>query len=216
MTTQVVIFYIALVKTSKTLYNRVYKNRKERNMYLIVGLGNPEEEYAKTRHNMGFDVINKLAENQGIKLNKTKMDAIYGKGEIAGEKVILVKPQTYMNLSGVAIRQYQNFYKVPEENIIVVYDDLDIEAGILKIRKQGGPGTHNGMKSVVHELQSQNFPRIRIGIGEPAYKHDLLNYILTKIPQEDYTVLEKAIFAAAEAIPVIIEQGIDTAMNQYN
>ena len=185
-------------------------------MYLIVGLGNPEEEYAKTRHNMGFDVINKLAENQGIKINKTKMDALYGAGTIEGEKVILVKPQTYMNLSGVAIRQFKNFYKIENEKIIVIYDDLDIEPGVLKIRKQGGPGTHNGMKSVVHELQTENFPRLRIGIGMPQYKNDLLNYILTRIPKDDYTILEEAITAAAEAIPVIIKDGIDTAMNRYN
>lgn len=185
-------------------------------MYLIVGLGNPEEEYAKTRHNMGFDVINKLAENQGIKINKTKMDALYGIGTIEGEKVILVKPQTYMNLSGVAIRQFKNFYKIENEKIIVIYDDLDIEPGVLKIRKQGGPGTHNGMKSVVHELQTENFPRLRIGIGMPQYKNDLLNYILTRIPKDDYAILEEAITAAAEAIPVIIKDGIDTAMNKYN
>lgn len=185
-------------------------------MYLIVGLGNPEEEYAKTRHNMGFDVINKLAENQGIKINKTKMDALYGTGTIEGEKVILVKPQTYMNLSGVAIRQFKNFYKIENEKIIVIYDDLDIEPGVLKIRKQGGPGTHNGMKSVVHELQTENFPRLRIGIGMPQYKNDLLNYILTRIPKDDYAILEEAITAAAEAIPVIIKDGIDTAMNKYN
>lgn len=192
------------------------KNRKETNMYLIVGLGNPEEEYAKTRHNMGFDVINKLAENQGIKINKTKMDALYGTGTIEGEKVILVKPQTYMNLSGVAIRQFKNFYKIENEKVIVIYDDLDIEPGVLKIRKQGGPGTHNGMKSVVHELQTENFPRLRIGIGMPQYKNDLLNYILTRIPKDDYAILEEAITAAAEAIPVIIKDGIDTAMNKYN
>ena len=185
-------------------------------MYLIVGLGNPEEEYANTRHNMGFDVINQLAENQGIKLNKTKMDAMYGTGTIEGEKVVLIKPQTYMNLSGVAVRQFKQFYKIEDSHIIVIYDDFDIEPGVLKIRKQGGPGTHNGMKSVVHELQTESFPRLRIGIGLPTYKNDLLNYILNKIPEKEYAVLEKAITEAAEAIPVIIKEGIDTAMNRYN
>ena len=185
-------------------------------MYLIVGLGNPEEEYAKTRHNMGFDVINKLSEKQGIKVNKNKFNSIYGTGTIEGEKVVLVKPQTYMNLSDEAVRDFKNFYKINSENIIIVYDDLDIEPGIIKIRKKGGPGTHNGMKSVVHEIQTEDFPRIRVGIGNPEYKNDLLNYILTKIPEEDYKILENSIERASDAIEEIIKNGIDSAMNKYN
>lgn len=185
-------------------------------MYLIVGLGNPEEEYAKTRHNMGFDVINKLSEKQKIKVKKTKFNSLYGTGLIAGEKVILIKPQTFMNLSGTAVRDFKNFYKIDPSNIIVVYDDLDIEPGIIKIRKKGGSGTHNGMKSVVSELGIEDFPRIRIGIGNPEYKNDLLNYILTKIPEEDYKILEKSINNAADSIEEIIKNGIDIAMNKYN
>lgn len=185
-------------------------------MYLIVGLGNPEEEYAKTRHNMGFDVINKLSEKQGIKVNKNKFNSIYGTGTIEGEKVVLVKPQTYMNLSGEAVRDFKNFYKINIENLIIIYDDLDIEPGIIKIRKKGGPGTHNGMKSVVHEIQTEDFPRIRVGIGNPEYKNDLLNYILTKIPEEDYKILENSIERASNAIEEIIKNGIDSAMNKYN
>ena len=142
-------------------------------MYLIVGLGNPEEEYARTRHNMGFDTINKISEEHNIKVNKTKFNSLYGTGTIAGEKVILVKPQTYMNLSGEAVRDFMNFYKIPADKILVIYDDLDIEPGIIKIRKKGGPGTHNGMKSVVNEIKTENFPRIRVGIGNPEYKNDL-------------------------------------------
>ena len=154
-------------------------------MYLIVGLGNPEKEYSRTRHNMGFDTINQIAEKSAIKVNKTKFNSLYGTGEIEGQKVILLKPQTYMNLSGTAIRDFMNFYKIPPENILVIYDDLDIEPGTIKIRKKGGPGTHNGMKSVVSEINTEDFARIRIGIGIPEYKSDLLNFILTRIPDEE-------------------------------
>ena len=185
-------------------------------MYLIVGLGNPEEEYARTRHNMGFDVINKIAKNHHIDVSKKKFNSLYGTGEIAEEKVILLKPQTYMNDSGKAIRDCMQFYKLSSKNVIVIFDDLDIEPGIIKIRKKGGPGTHNGMKSVVQEIQSENFIRIRVGIGNPSYKNDLLNYILTRIPEDEYKVLETATEKAALAIEEIIKNGIDRAMNQYN
>lgn len=185
-------------------------------MYLIVGLGNPEEEYARTRHNMGFDTINKISENSNIKVNKSKFNSLYGTGTIDGKKVILLKPQTYMNLSGNAVRDFMNFYKISPENIIVIYDDLDIEPGIIKIRKKGGAGTHNGMKSVVHEIQTENFPRIRIGIGNPKYKNDLLNFILTRIPDDEYEVLQQAQENAAKAVEEIMKNGIDSAMNKYN
>lgn len=185
-------------------------------MFLIVGLGNPESDYANTRHNMGFNVINKISEKYNIPVEKKKFKGLYGTGDIEGQKVMLLKPQTYMNLSGEAVRDFKNFYKVNPENIIIIYDDLDIEPGMMKIRKKGGPGTHNGMKSVVHELQTEDFPRIRIGIGNPEYKNDLLNYILTKIPEEDYKVLENSIKNAANAIEEIIKNSIDSAMNRFN
>ena len=185
-------------------------------MYLIVGLGNPEEEYARTRHNMGFDTINKIAEKHNIKVNKSKFNSLYGMGTINNEKIILLKPQTYMNLSGNAVRDFMSFYKIKENELIVIYDDLDIEPGIIKIRKKGGPGTHNGMKSVVNEIQTENFIRVRVGIGNPKYKDDLLNYILTRIPDEEYKILESSTSNAAEAVIDIVESGIDKAMNKYN
>ena len=185
-------------------------------MYLIVGLGNPEEEYARTRHNMGFDTINKIAEKHNIKVNKSKFNSLYGTGTINDDKIILLKPQTYMNLSGNAVRDFMKFYKIKENELIVIYDDLDIEPGIIKIRKKGGPGTHNGMKSVVHEIQTENFTRVRVGIGNPKYKDDLLNYILTRIPDEEYKILETSTSRAAEAITHIVTSGIDKAMNKYN
>ena len=185
-------------------------------MYLIVGLGNPENEYARTRHNMGFDTVNKVAQNNSIEINKSKFNSLYGIGTIEGEKVVLLKPQTYMNLSGTAIRDFMKFYKLSPKDIIVIYDDLDIQPGIMKIRKKGSSGTHNGMKSVVQEIQTEDFGRIRIGIGNPKYKGDLLNYILTKIPDEEYKILENAIDNAAKSINEIIKNGIDIAMNKYN
>ena len=185
-------------------------------MYLIVGLGNPEEEYARTRHNMGFDTINKIADSNNININKSKFNSLYGMGEIEGEKVILLKPQTYMNLSGNAVRDFMKFYKLSPQDVIVIYDDLDIEPGIIKIRKKGGAGTHNGMKSVVQEIQSEDFARIRVGIGNPKFKNDLLNYILTRIPDEEYKLLQQATESASKAVNEIIKNGIDSAMNKYN
>lgn len=185
-------------------------------MYLIVGLGNPENEYAKTRHNMGFDTINKIASKYNIEMNRTKFNAIYGSGNIASEKVVLVKPQTYMNLSGLAVREFVNFYKVEKEQLIVVYDDMDIEKGTMKIRKKGGPGSHNGMKSVVQELVTTDFPRIRIGIGTPEHKNDAINYVIGHVSSEEYEILQTGVEKASKAVEEIIKNGIDIAMNKYN
>jgi PTH1 family peptidyl-tRNA hydrolase len=185
-------------------------------MFLIVGLGNPEEEYSNTRHNMGFDTINKLANEYNIKINKNKFKGLCGSGIIENEKVILLKPQTYMNLSGESIKEAMAFYKIKSENIIVIYDDIDIEPGIIKIRKKGGPGGHNGMKSVISEIDTQNFPRIRIGIGKPENKGQLIEYVIGKMPQTDKDILEKATILGKEAILEIIKNGVDIAMNKFN
>ncbi|MCR5146647.1 MAG: aminoacyl-tRNA hydrolase [Clostridia bacterium] len=185
-------------------------------MYLIVGLGNPEEDYAKTRHNMGFNVINVLSEKYDIKVNKSKFKALYGTGTINDEKVILVKPQTYMNLSGEAVQEFVNFYKVENKDIIVIYDDIDTAPGKIRIRKSGGPGTHNGMKSVVGCLNSEDFTRVRVGIGCPEFKGDLINYVIGHIPEEDLEVLDKGAHLAAKAVEEIIKNGADIAMNKFN
>lgn len=185
-------------------------------MYLIVGLGNPEPEYSKTRHNMGFDTINKIANKYKIEMNRTKFNAIYGSGVIEGKKVVLVKPQTFMNLSGQAVREFVNFYKVENDNFIVIYDDMDIEKGTMKIRKKGGPGSHNGMKSIVQEIASIDFPRIRIGIGTPEYKSDAVNYVIGHVTDEEYEMLQKGIEKAELAVVEILKNGIDAAMNKYN
>ena len=185
-------------------------------MYLIVGLGNPEPEYSKTRHNMGFDVINKLANQYKIDISRTKFEGLYGSGVIEGEKVILLKPQTYMNLSGQSIKKYIDFYKIPLENVVVVYDDMDIEKGQIKVRKVGGPGTHNGAKSVVHELQSEEFARIRVGIERPVGNREIIDYVIKPIDEEEYKKIEKGIEKAKDAIIEYLKNGIDSAMNKFN
>lgn len=185
-------------------------------MYLIVGLGNPEEEYARTRHNMGFDVINKLSQKFGIQVNRTKFKALYGTGEINGEKVILVKPQTYMNLSGEAVQEFVNFYKIEYTDILVIFDDIDTVPGKIRIRKSGGPGTHNGMKSVVNCLNTEKFARVRVGIGCPEFKGDLINYVIGHVPEGEYEELQKGVNIAADAVEEIIKNGTDIAMNKYN
>lgn len=185
-------------------------------MYLIIGLGNPESEYKNTRHNMGFDTVNILSEKYNIEMNKNKFDAICGDGIIEGEKVILIKPQTYMNLSGKSAIQFVNFYKTDIENVIVIYDDMDVDLGKIKIRKKGGPGTHNGMKSMISELNSQDFPRVRVGIGKPKYDNDMINYVIGSIPKEEKAILEKSVQIASEAVCEILKNGIDNSMNKFN
>ena len=160
---------------------------------------------------MGFNSIDKISEKYQIKIEKAGFEGLYG------EKVILLKPQTYMNLSGISISQLANFYKIDTQNIIVIYDDMDIDVGKVKLRKKGGPGSHNGMKSVVAELNSEDFIRVRIGIGKPTYKTDITNYVIGKnIPEEEYEILEKSTKYAAEATIETIKNGINTAMNKFN
>lgn len=185
-------------------------------MNLIVGLGNPEPEYSKTRHNMGFDVINKIAKKNDIELNRTKFNAIYGTGIINKEKVILIKPQTFMNSSGDSVIEFVNFYKIPLENIIIIYDDMDTEKAKIRIRAKGGPGSHNGMKSIVSRLNSENFARIRVGVGRPTNDFDRINYVIGKIEDEEYMELIKGEELAVEAVEYWLENGIDNAMNKYN
>ena len=185
-------------------------------MYIIVGLGNPEPEYSNTRHNMGFDVINKLAGKHEISLNRTKFNAIYGTGIIEGEKVILIKPQTYMNNSGEAVKEFVNFYKEPLDNIIVIYDDMDTDIGSIRVRAKGGPGSHNGMKSIVNSLNSEDFPRIRVGIGRPKDEFDRIDYVIGKIDDEEFVNLQNGQDLAVKAVEYWIKNGIDNTMNVYN
>ncbi len=185
-------------------------------MYLIVGLGNPENEYANTRHNMGFDTINEIAKNNNINITKTKFKGLYETGIIQGKKVILLKPQTYMNLSGESIKEIVEFYNIEKDEIIVIYDDIDIEKGNIKIRKKGSAGTHNGMKSVIKELGTTEFGRVRVGIGQPEFKNDMINYVIGKVPEEEQKILKQGVTKATEAVEEIIKNGIEMAMNKFN
>ena len=185
-------------------------------MYLIVGLGNPEEEYSGTRHNMGFDTINKISQKYNIKVVKSKFNGLYEKCQIEGEEVILLKPQTYMNLSGICIREFANFYKIPTNNILIIYDDMDIETSKIKLRKKGNSGSHNGMKSIVENLGTIEFPRIRIGIGKPKENEDKIKFVIGKLSNKTKEELEKGTTKAVEAVTEILKNGIDTAMNKFN
>ena len=185
-------------------------------MYLIVGLGNPEEKYSNTRHNMGFDVINELSKECDIKVSKSKFDAFYGMGEIENKKVILVKPQTYMNLSGESIIKFKKFYKISNKDLIVIYDDMDLKLGDIRIKAKGSSGSHNGMKSVIENLGTQDFTRIRVGIGTPENKEDMINYVIGQIPKREREILDKSIVKAKDGIIEILENGIDIAMNKFN
>lgn len=183
-------------------------------MYIIAGLGNPGSKYENTRHNMGFKAIDAMASEFGIDVNRFKFKGLIGEGRIGTEKVILLKPQTYMNLSGQSVREIMNFYKIPEENLIVIYDDFDLPIGSIRVRKSGGPGTHNGMKSVVQELGSRKFPRVRVGIG--SSDGSTIQFVIGKVGKDEQQILNEAAEAAASAAADIIRIGIENAMNIHN
>lgn len=186
-------------------------------MKIIAGLGNPTKEYEGTRHNIGFSVIDKLADKYNISMNEKKHKAICGKGMIEGEKVILLKPQTYMNLSGESVGDAVNFYKVdPEEDVIIIYDDIDLDVGKLRIRAKGSAGGHNGMKNIIAHLGTQVFPRIRVGVGAKPKDWDLADYVLGRFPKEELPEIEAGRETACEAVKIIVSQGVEAAMNRIN
>ena len=184
-------------------------------MYIIAGLGNPGRRYENTRHNLGFITVDLLARENGIAVNKIKHKALVGEGVISGEKVMLVKPQTYMNLSGESIREAVEYYKPDIEKLLVIYDDFDLPAGQLRIRKKGSSGTHNGMKSIIYHLQTDQFPRIRIGIGNDR-KKGLISFVTGGFGKEEKKLMENAVTRAASAAAMILEHGIEKAMAEYN
>ncbi len=186
-------------------------------MKLIVGLGNPGRQYARTRHNVGFMVVDYLAERLGIKVDQIKFKSLVGEGLINSEKVILVKPQTYMNQSGEAVFEIVRWYKPALADILVVFDDLDLPPGKLRLRIRGSAGGHNGMKSIIYLLQSDEFPRLRIGIGRPEDENtEPVDYVLSKLGKEEAKVMAEAVKAAGETVISILEKGVEQVMNKMN
>ena len=186
-------------------------------MFVILGIGNPGKKYEGTRHNIGFIAMDYMESKYGIKINKIKHKALIGEGNISGEKVILVKPQTYVNLSGESLREICAFYKIPPENVIVIHDDVSLDVGKLRIRKKGSDGGHNGIKSIIYQLKSDEFTRIKVGVGAAPEHFDLADWVLGKFSKEEITHLSKAVDAIVEeAVPMIIKNGADAAMNSFN
>ena len=186
-------------------------------MIIIAGLGNPTKEYEGTRHNVGFQVIDKIAEKYNIAVDAKKGRAYVGKGIIEGQKVLLVKPQTYMNLSGESIRELVGYFKVdPKEELLVIYDDISLNPGQIRIRKKGSAGGHNGIKNIIANLGSSVFPRIKVGVGEKPKGYDLADYVLGKFSKEDRVLMEEGYDLACEASALIMQGAIDQAMNEYN
>lgn len=185
-------------------------------MYVIVGLGNPGKQYENTRHNVGFNLIDILSKEHSIPVNKIKHKALIGEGIIGGNKVLLVKPQTYMNLSGETLIGIYQYYKVDPENIIVIYDDIDLDVGKLRIRKKGSGGTHNGMRSIIKCLGFDNFPRVRVGVSKPEHGQDLASFVLSRFRKDEIEDLQEALERAALAIETTIKDNLDLAMNKYN
>ena len=183
-------------------------------MYLIAGLGNPGREYEKTRHNVGFIAIDYLAQQLGINMSKLKFKAVCGEGFIGTEKCILLKPQTFMNLSGQSVREAAEFYKIEPKSIIVLNDDVNIDVGKVRIRPSGSAGGHNGMKNIIYLLGSDEFPRVRFGVGAP--QHDLVDHVLGHFSDEDGVAVTRAVKRTEDILSVIIKMGVSEAMSRFN
>jgi len=185
-------------------------------MKAIIGLGNPGREYAGTRHNIGFDVVTALSDEYGIRLNERRFKGLSGIGFIEGEKVLLIQPQTFMNLSGECVRLFTDFYRLTGEDIIVVCDDINLDVGRLRIRKQGSAGGHNGLKNIIACLGTDEFPRLRVGVGEKPEGWDLADHVLARFKNEDEETIRDAIRDCTGALKLWLKEGLDAAMNMYN
>lgn len=185
-------------------------------MYYIVGLGNPGIQYENTRHNAGFISIDYLARKYSIDVRKIKFKSLIGQGVISGQKVMLVKPQTYMNNSGEAIREIYKYFDFDHDKLIVIYDDIDIDFGSIRIRKKGSAGTHNGMKSIIYNLEFDDFPRIKVAVGKKPSYMDLANFVLSGFSKDEAKIIEEEVMLVGESIEMILEEGIDKTMSVYN
>lgn len=185
-------------------------------MYLIIGLGNPGREYIGTRHNIGFDVITRISDDYNIPLDFKKHKALCGRGYIEGQKVLLAQPQTYMNLSGESVRELMDYYKVTAEQTVIIYDDINLDIGQLRVRPKGSAGGHNGIKSIIRHIGTQEFPRIRVGVGDKPKGWDLADYVLSRFSAEEEPKVRDALKRAADACRTILLGDIEEAMNQFN
>lgn len=185
-------------------------------MHMIVGLGNPEGSYKGTRHNVGFETIDKLAYDYGITVKKYRQRAFTGEGNISRRPVMLVKPQTYMNLSGESVRALLQYYKIPPSEMIVVYDDVSLPVGDIRVRERGSAGGHNGMKNMIAQLGGDAFIRVRVGVGEKPPGWDLADYVLSRFKKEEWDAMIDGITQAGDAVAMILAEGVSAAMNRYN
>ena len=193
------------------------KEEEDGNMFVIVGLGNPEKKYFGTRHNVGFETIDLLSDKYNIGLTETKFKAAYGKGRIGAERVILVKPLTYMNLSGEAVAPLCNYFKVDSKtNLIIISDDVDLDPGLIRVRPKGSAGGHNGLKSIIAQLGHSEFSRVRIGVGKKPREWDMVDWVLGRFEGADRKAVDEAEANACDAIVEIMENGPDSAMNKFN
>jgi peptidyl-tRNA hydrolase, PTH1 family len=186
-------------------------------MWLIVGLGNPGLQYAHTRHNIGFDTLDTLAGRYSFELRGKRANSLIGEGQIAGQRVALVKPQTFMNLSGQAVSALRSWYKIePARDLLVIYDDMDLPFGRLRFRERGSAGTHNGMRSIIGQLGGNEFPRLRVGIGQPPGKMDAAAYVLSRFSKDEQVQLRELLDRSADAVELVLREGLTAAMNRYN
>jgi PTH1 family peptidyl-tRNA hydrolase len=201
------------------ILQRIFGKRKEESgrMFVIAGLGNPEKKYFGTRHNVGFATIDALSDKYGIELTETKFKAAFGKGRIGNERVILVKPLTYMNLSGEAIRPICDYFKVDsQEELIVISDDVELDVGNIRVRPKGSAGGHNGLKNIIAQLGHSDFNRVRVGVGKKPKEYDMVDWVLGHFDGEDANSIKEGINTAVEAVVEIMENGVDSAMNRFN